>query len=411
MYINYHKHSHYSSIWTPDSCITVKEYLDRIVELGHKIYFTTEHGFGGDIFEPFDLREKNEEYKDIKICYGVEAYISKDKDDKENHHIMIMAKTNEARKKINKIVSESNTDNFYYKPRLTVESIKTLDPSEVYITTACIAGILRSEESIENIFKPLHEHFKDSLFLEVQNHNEETQKETNKKILKLAKETGLKIVHANDSHYIYPEQKFNRTLYLKGKGISYGSEDNFILDYPDEEEIKKRYKMQGVLSDKEIDQAIANTNIFEDCEEIEVDRTIKMPTIYKDLSLQERMKKLEDIVYAKWEKVRPTKEVWKWEEYEKAIELELDIIRNTNDVVHTADYFLLNYEIIKEARKRGGVLTQTSRGSGGSFLINYLLGITGLDRLSLNVPLYPTRFMSESRLLETRSLPDKIYVA
>ena len=70
------------------------------------------------------------------------------------------------------------------------------------------------------------------------------------------------------------------------------------------------------------------------------------------------------------------------------------------------DYFLLNYEVIKRAKEKGGILTRTGRGSAPSFYINKLLGFTEIDRLDAPITLYPTRFMSKSRILETKSLPD-----
>ncbi|MFZ7763743.1 hypothetical protein [Bacillus licheniformis] len=72
----------------------------------------------------------------------------------------------------------------------------------------------------------------------------------------------------------------------------------------------------------------------------------------------------------------------------------------------TEDYFLLNYPIIKRAKELGGVLTRTGRGSAPSYYLNKLLGFTEVDRLDAPVTLYPNRFMSISRILETRSLPD-----
>ena len=55
MYNNYHKHTHYSSIFTPDSEAKIKDYIKRAIELGHNTYFTTEHGYMGSIFEANDL--------------------------------------------------------------------------------------------------------------------------------------------------------------------------------------------------------------------------------------------------------------------------------------------------------------------------------------------------------------------
>ena len=56
--------------------------------------------------------------------------------------------------------------------------------------------------------------------------------------------------------------------------------------------------------------------------------------------------------------------------------------------------------------KYNGVLTRTGRGSAPSFYLNKLLGFTNIDRLNSPITLYPTRFMSITRINETKSLPD-----
>ena len=70
------------------------------------------------------------------------------------------------------------------------------------------------------------------------------------------------------------------------------------------------------------------------------------------------------------------------------------------------DYFLLDYEIVETAKKKGGRITLTGRGSSAGFLVNTLLGFSKIDRLESPVKMYPERFMSETRILKTRSLPD-----
>jgi len=72
-----------------------------------------------------------------------------------------------------------------------------------------------------------------------------------------------------------------------------------------------------------------------------------------------------------------------------------------------ADYFLLNERIIDRAvNVYDGILTRTGRGSAVSFYVNKLLGFTEIDRFESEVPLYPSRFMTVSRILESKSLPD-----
>lgn len=408
MYVNYHNHTDYSSISMPDVHVKTKDYFERMVEIGHTTYFTTEHGYGGDIFEPFILRDKDDRFKNIKICFGVEAYITANTEEKvrDNYHIVVLARTNTGRRKLNKIISKANKENFYYRARLTVEDFEIFDKDDIYITSACMAGIIRDEIAIEEILKPLVKKFKENIFLEIQNHDHDGQKEINLKALELSKELGLSLVHANDSHYIYPHQILDRDAYLKSNGMNYGDEDTFILDYPDRETIIKRYEEQGVFSLDIIEKAIDNTVLFAECEEIDINKDIKMPNLYKNLAPTQRMEKLENIIYEKWNEKKASVLPWRRDDVEDGIKLELDIVKETNDAVHTADYFLLHKEIVEKAKASGGVLTPTSRGSAGSFVLNYLLGFVGINRFALDVPLYPTRFISKSRLLETRSLPD-----
>lgn len=56
--------------------------------------------------------------------------------------------------------------------------------------------------------------------------------------------------------------------------------------------------------------------------------------------------------------------------------------------------------------KYNGIITKSSRGSAPSFYINKLLGFTSLDRLNSPITLYPSRFMSTTRILQSKSLPD-----
>ena len=266
-YNNYHKHSHKSNIFTPDTHIKNINYAKRAIELGHTTLFSTEHGYGGDIFEIVNLAN---EYN-LKPMFGVEGYIvanSYDKD-KSNYHIVIIPKNNKARYKLNKITSHANTEGYYYKPRIFLEDLLNCNKNDFYITTACCGGILKTEDSFTSIFMKLYEHFGDNIYLETQTHLSESQIEINKKAITLAKKLNLKLIHANDSHYIYPSDSVDRLEFLKGKGINYGEEDEYILDYPSYDEIINRYKNQGVLTYEQVEEALESTLIFDDIINIE----------------------------------------------------------------------------------------------------------------------------------------------
>lgn len=411
-YFNYHKHSHISNIFTIDSTTRNAQYAEAAVKYGHTALSTCEHGSFGDIWECRTLCDAN----NLKCIPVAEFYIVKDAypelKDKRNYHIIVAPKTNKARKKVNYLSSIANEFGYYYKPRLDVEQLLTLDPDDVYITTACVAGILRDDDAINNIFFPLYKHFGDNVFLEVQNHNDFNQIELNRIILKLRDQYGLRLIAANDSHYIDEEGRLQREELLKGKGMIYEEESGFLLDYPDYDTMFQRFEKQDVLSESQIEEAIDNTMILAASEEIDLDHSIKMPTIDPDLTPAQRVAKLKKLVNHRFTQIVKDEHIEgeDFEKYKEGIRYEMKIIEDTNDEIHTADYFLLNTKLVDLAvNKYHGVLTRGGRGSCASFYINKICGMTQLDRFKINLPIFPDRFASTARLLENRALPDIDY--
>lgn len=451
-YNNYHKHTHYSNIKTLDCVSKPEDYIKRAVELGHTTYFTTEHGFQGNIYEANTLCEQY----GLKCIYGVEAYYVDDMYDKSsrsNYHLMLVAMNDNGRKEINKIMSLANTDGFYYKPRIDLKCLLSLTPSDVVVTTACVASRMFKEKIVEefntnkivgyekkkipirvgndnlswdfketdeddltkpiyekiqvqtkgswltDFFLPVYKHFGKNFYLEVQNHNDPVQIEFNKKLLKVKEKYGVQLIHANDSHYIKPEDAKYRDLFLNAKGMYYEDESNFILDYPDSDTIVERYLTQGVLNEEQIQEALNNTLIFDNAEGIKLDKKFKIPKVTEGNS-DIVLRKIICDAWKEEKKIIPKERI---KEYEQAIYYEMDIIKNCG----MADYFILDHKIIKKAvNEYNAVLTRSGRGSAVSFYVNRLLGLTEIDRLKSPITLYPTRFMSAERILSSRSLPD-----
>lgn len=330
--------------------------------------------------------------------------------DRKNYHLMLIALNENGQEEINRVLSEANVRGMYNgRPRIDRKLLLSLPKDDVIVTSACVGGRLFTDGYMDKFFNPVFNHFDKNFYLEVQDHKTPLQIEWNKKIFKLREEYGVQLIHGCDSHYIFPEDAKDRDDYIKGKGIWYDDEENFVLDYPSRNEIVERYKAQGVLSDDEIQEALNNTLISDRVEDLGLNKEIKMPTIYPELTAEERFDVLNDIVKKKM-KIKLNKEVPKkrWKEYLEAMLFEMNIIKETSiPSVRTCDYFLINQKIIEIGiNKYGGVLTKTGRGSAVSFLTNHLLGFTEVDRLDAEVPLYPTRFMSASRILKSVSLPD-----
>lgn len=395
---NYHRHSSYSNIYTADSSSMNEDYAKRAVQLGHKIISSVEHGFQGYYYETFELAKKY----NLKFIFGAEAYWVKDRleKDRTNSHIILLAKSEIGRRAINRILSDANEDGYYYRPRVDINLLLSLPPNDVFITTACVA--FWHYEDIENILIKLHNHFKDNLMLEIQNHNTKKQITLNKRIIELSKKYGIEMIVGLDSHYIDEEQAIEREYVLEAKGIHYEDEDGWYMDYPDDDTVFQRFKTQNIFTDEQIKNAMDNTDNLLEFDDLHLDDNIKLPTLYPELSQDEKNKLYSQLVtkhFKEYMKDIPKEE---YDRYFEGVKNEVQVIKNTG----MADYFLIDYAIVNRALEKGGIITDSGRGSGVGYFTNTLLGFSKVDRFTSPIKLYPERFISESRILETKSLPD-----
>lgn len=405
IYCNYHTHTSYSNINVYDSVAKVEEYCKRAKELGHKEVFTTEHGYQGFIFDWLECAEKY----GLNVIEGAEVYYVKDRFEKkrESHHLIIIALNDDGAQELNEIISKAYLEGFYYKPRVDEELLFSLNPNDFVVTTACIGGMWNDKEFIVKC----KDYFKDNFYLEIQDHNDDMQRKVNKHLLQLSKELNIKLIHGNDSHYIYQEDYKYRDLYVstKRKGSKadkneddkdqQSRESDFILDYPDYDTILERYKIQGIVPYEIAKEALENTKIFHKATPItHINKDIKLTSV-----VDNPKKELRKILNNEWNKRKYEFPKEKWGEYKKAIKGELKTIEDCN----MSAYFCDDYYISKLAQKKyGGVITKTGRGSAVSFILNNILCLTNIDRLSANITLYPSRFMSTTRILLSKSLPD-----
>lgn len=386
---NYHKHSDNSNAIVTDSAETNENYAIRNKELGGKCIYSGEHGWQGDQFGVYKLAEKY----GLKYRHSTEAYWVKNRHEKDskNCHIVLVAKNDEGRKDINYILSIANTEGYYRRPRIDLELLLAVPPGNLIVTSACIAGW--KYEDAEECWLKIAEHFGDNFFIEVQPHNTEEQKELHRRILRFAKKHNLQLICGLDTHYILERNKMKRLFLRKDKEENEGdSENGWDMDYPDTATVIQRLERQGVLTEEEILLSILNTNIFvNECEDIVFDRHFKIPSLYLDRPMEERVElykqKLNEAYKRDPVRSRSKRDGIRWEAQQV---IESDIV----------DYFLTTAEIFDVGIKEfGGILTTTSRGSSSSFVTNKLLGMTTVDRFTAEIPMYPERFITKERIL------------
>lgn len=416
---NYHRHTSYSNIYIADSAAVNEDYAKRAVELGHKVICSLEHGWAGYYFEAYELAKKY----DLKFIFGCEAYWVKNRleKDRTNGHIVLLAKNENGRRAINRIMSTANEDGYYFRPRVDLELLLTLPADDVMVTTACIA--FWHYDDIEDILVQLHNHFKKNLFLEIQYHDTEPQIKLNKRILSLSEKYDIEMIVGMDSHYIYPDQSKERDYILAAKNVHYEDEEGWYMDYPDDETTMNRFLKQNVFTKDQIQKAMDNTDLLLDFEGYdtlpngEVNRIfskdIKLPSLYDGqhtidgvllpkLDQEQRNKEYSKLISKLFKAYVKDVDESQHEEYFDGVKNEVQVIKDTN----MSDYFLIDYYMVKRALEKGGVLTDSGRGSSVGYFTNTLLGFSKVDRFQSPIKLYPERFISKSRILETKSLPD-----
>lgn len=398
-YFNYHKHSYLSNIAISDSANSPERYVTRALELGHTKLSSCEHGTPYMWNRHYLLAQKH----GLKYVHVGEYYIVRDRKERDNsnYHIVIIAKTKNAMNKMNLITSLShNEESFYYRFRIDLELLKLLPKGEYVVTSACSGGILK--DGYNDFVKEVVEICGvDNFYLEIQAHNDPNEIEHSKLVKSLHDEYGYKLIAGCDSHYVEQKDSEERDLLVNYKKSEDSTESNWYMDYPDYDTLVNRFVEQGVFEYEKIVEAIENTMI--ETEDIKLNTKLRIPSIYKDKTMAEKMNILKDIVHSQWVEYSKGVPKDKHKLYEEELIKEYNIIEQT-DIV---DYFLFNHSAIKEGLKLGGHLTKSGRGSASSFLTNLMLGFTTVDRLDSKVPMLLDRFIGIDRIKENNSCADK----
>lgn len=402
-YSSLHNHTYYSLL---DGYGSPKEMLDRAKEIGLKAFAITEHG---NVYSHiyFDLIKKD--YPDIKMIYGCELYecediAVKDKDNKY-FHLICLIRNEQGRKDLNKVITKSNFEGFYFKPRCTVEDIKPYAENFV-ISSACLASKLARESDFEkcieyvNEYKEAFPHF----FLEMQSHSHQDQCSYNQKILELSKRTNTPFIITTDSHAPKKEDLYYQDKLIQIGRKSSNNDKNAIENsevyegcyMQSEDEIHEI--MDSQIGYENVCLGLENTNKVADLIE-NVDMPFQKPQL-PTFPLPDGYRDNNEFL---WHLVR---QGWKDRGYDNLSEDEQQIRRTRLNyemgIIHSMGfdgYFLFVWDFIKAAEKLG-IEVGKGRGSAAGSLVCYCCHITDIDPIKYG--LIFERFLNPERV----GLPD-----
>ena len=272
-YTVYHLHSDLSNgVTNIDSVTKFAEYVDYAKSLGMTALGFSEHGC---IFEHIKKKETIEK-AGMKYIHGEEFYLTESLDikQKDNYHVIIMAKNYDGFLELNKLSSIAFSrssaqtcgvaEHFYYVPRITMDELEGVSDNLI-IASACLGGVLnKGNDAIKERFIRFLTAHKDNCFLEVQHHSNERQVEYNKYLYELSQRTGLRLIAGTDTHCLNETHAKGRAILQKAKGIHFADEDGWDLTFKTYDELVNSYERQGALPKDAYLQAIENTNLLPD---------------------------------------------------------------------------------------------------------------------------------------------------
>ena len=392
-FVHLHNHSEYSLL---DGLSKIDLMIKRTKELGMSSLAITDHGnMHGAIKFYKACREAG-----IKPIIGSEIYISKrtrhDKEagiDTESNHLILLAKNEAGYKNLMKIISVSNLEGYYYKPRSDIELLREYHEGLICLSS-CVKGYISEpllsgqEETAKKRAKLLSEIFGENHFyLEIQKHlNVKDQDRLNEKLIALSKETGIPLVATNDNHYVSGADaeaqevllciQTQTTLETPNRKLSMVDSPDFYIKSPEE--------MIGLFIQNP--EAIENTLKIADMCNLEISLgkwilpNFEVPTEKNAADyLKDQVKKGLSFRY---EKI--TSEIKERAKYELSVILDKKY----------ETYFLIVADFVNWAKKQN-ISVGPGRGSAAGSVVSYALGITDIDPFYFNLPF--ERFLNPQR--------------
>lgn len=392
-FVHLHLHSEFSLL---DGVNRINDIPKNIKSKGMDAVAITDHGnmFGAVNFYDACIKEG------VKPIIGAEVYLSpRDMHSKEygidttRYHLILLVKNEIGYRNLTHLVTASNLEGMYYKPRIDKEILKEYSEGLICLS-ACMAGeisqlVLEDETKARQAAIWYKKVFGDDYYIEIQSNGLANQKLVNQKLIKLARELEIELVATNDCHYAERENVIDQEIVIciqTGKKLS--DEDRMSIG-TDELYIKSPEEMKEEF--KNFPDAIANTvKIAEKCNfNFEFGHTIlpnyntpngKDHAEYLKELCKEGLKKRYDNI---------TDEIRKRAEYELSVIIQMGYV----------DYYLIVADYVNYAKSKN-IPVGPGRGSGAGSLLAYAIGITEVDPLKYD--LLFERFLNPERV----SMPD-----
>lgn len=398
----------------------------------------SDHGSVSGVCDFWQAFEKSP----VKPIMGNEMYIAeqnsaiKNADNRKLSHLLVLAKNHAGWIDLIRASSASNDElNFYYRPRLDLESLKAYSTGNWIIITghpgSTIANkvfgtkyseaygsktveqadayiLPNAEEVVINELEKYKAYFGEAVYLEVQLFDEvhlpaaRTLANLYRRIAE--RSSWVKLLATADPHYAYPEDYYDhRVILCKSLKTTLNDvEKQMRLAAEDEGEAEfglaaffrsKNYYIPTASQMAELHaenpiELVHSIEAAEQCTKYSIFNPPQFPR-FPCADGQKEIDRLRELCVDGWKRIAPTIPLAQREVYGDRVKMELGVIEKAN----LAGYFLVVHDYTTWATKQGAICDL--RGSGAGSLVCHLLGLSLVDPIIYD--LLFSRFYNDAR--------------
>jgi DNA polymerase-3 subunit alpha len=409
-----HLHTEYSLL---DGANKLKDLAKEVKSLGMQSVAMTDHG---NMFGAIDFYQTMKA-QGLKPVIGMEGYLHNsddlgDKSTRQRFHICLYAKNLQGYKNLMYLSSQAYIEGFYYYPRINKKLLKAHSQGLI-CSSACLQGEInwhlntnekntkfgaKGYEKAKEIALEYKEIFGDDFYLEIMRHGIDDQYAIDNLVLKLSRETGIKIVATNDTHYLKQDYADPHEAFMCIAMNKQYDDPNRLRHSVHEFFLKSPQEMAKLFAD--IPEALHNTQEIVDKCELELELGNPTPPNFKfvkEYAAADGVTYDNDADYFEYKCKEGLNERLKLidesqhEKYKQRLQTEIDIINN----MKFPGYMLIVWDFVRECEKLG-IPVGPGRGSAAGSLVAYSLKITNIDPMKYD--LLFERFLNPERV----SMPD-----
>ena len=385
-----HVHTEYSML---DGAARIDELLDAAVRMGMPAIATTDHGY---VFGAYEFWSKARK-RGIKPIIGVEAYLTPgthrtDKtrvrfgDDPANKddvggggaytHMTLLARTTGGMHNLFRMSSLASLEGHYFKPRMDRDLLSRFSGGLI-ATTGCVGGEVQTKLRVgqyaaaREAAAELRDIFgAGNFYAEVMDHGLPIERQTQRELLRLAKDLGLPLLATNDLHYTKAEDSTaHAALLCVQSGSTLMDPGRFKFD-AEEFYLKSPAQMRELF--RELPEACDNTLLVaEQCDvsftEEEGRYMPRFPCPEGESETTWFIKEVQRGLHKRYPGGIPTA-------VQERADFEVEVILGKG----YPGYFLVVADFINWAKDHG-IRVGPGRGSGAGSMCAYAMGITDLD--------------------------------